>query len=43
MKHVCLLCGYVYDDEVEDVKFEDLPEYYVCPMCGAEKVNFGEM
>ena len=32
MKYKCTACGYIYDDNVEAVKFEDLPdsdiEYY---------------
>ena len=26
MKYVCTICGYIYDDEKEKVKFEDLPD-----------------
>ena len=40
MKYVCGICGYVYDEEEEGVKFEDLPEEYVCPLCGVGKENF---
>ena len=29
MKYVCKVCGFVYDEEVEGVKFEDLPEDYL--------------
>ena len=25
-KYVCLLCGYVYDEEEQGVKWEELPE-----------------
>lgn len=39
-KYKCLLCGYIYDEEVEGVKFEDLPEDWVCPLCGAPKSSF---
>ncbi len=39
MKYECP-CGYVYDDDVEDVKFEDLPDDYVCPICGLAKADF---
>ena len=37
MKYVCTICGYVYDDQVETVKFEDLPDTWVCPTCGVSK------
>jgi len=40
MKYVCQVCGYVYDDEVEDVPFDELPEDWVCPVCGATKDQF---
>ena len=39
-KYVCSLCGYEYDEEVEGVAFEDLPEDWVCPLCGATKDEF---
>lgn len=40
MKFVCQLCGYVYDEAAEGTKFEDLPDDYVCPICGAGKDQF---
>lgn len=42
-KYVCTVCGYVYDDSVEAVKFEDLPDTWVCPLCGVGKDMFEEM
>ena len=47
-KHVCDLCGYVYDptqgDSTTGVKagtsFADLPAEWVCAMCGAKKDVF---
>lgn len=36
-KWVCVVCGYVYDGEIP---FEDLPEDWVCPLCGVDKSNF---
>ena len=36
-KWVCTVCGYVYDGEVP---FEDLPEDWVCPLCGVGKELF---
>ena len=49
-KHVCNLCGWVYDEEAglpeegiaAGTKFEDLPEDFVCPLCGASKEEFSE-
>ncbi|MBT8764304.1 rubredoxin [Desulfohalobiaceae bacterium Ax17] len=47
---VCTICGYVYDPAVGDqesgvaagTKFEDLPDDWVCPVCGATKENFNQ-
>lgn len=48
MKYVCEICGFVYDEEVgapdqgiaPGTKFEDLPDDFVCPVCGVPKENF---
>lgn len=42
-KYVCELCGYIYDEEAEGTKFEDLSEDWVCPLCGASKDMFKKM
>ena len=47
-KWECKVCGYIYDPEMGDPEsdieagtpFEDLPEDWVCPECGAEKDQF---
>lgn len=39
-KYVCAICGYVYDEAVEKIKFDELPDDWVCPLCGAEKSEF---
>ncbi|MDH7506606.1 MAG: rubredoxin, partial [Candidatus Thermoplasmatota archaeon] len=47
-KYVCEVCGYVYDPKIGDpdngikpgTKFEDLPDDWVCPVCGASKEAF---
>ena len=47
-KYVCQVCGYVYDPAKGDpdngvepeTRFEDLPEDWVCPLCGAAKDMF---
>jgi len=46
--HVCETCGYVYDPAQGDpdsgiepgTAFEDLPEDWVCPLCGVGKEDF---
>ncbi len=50
-KWECLVCGYVYDPAVGDpdsdippaTPFEDLPDDWVCPECGAEKDMFEKL
>lgn len=37
----CSVCGYIYDEEEEGVKWEDLPDDWECPVCAAEKSAFG--
>ncbi len=39
-KYRCTVCNWVYDDSKEKVKFSDLPEEWVCPICGAPKSAF---
>jgi len=47
-KYVCDVCGYVYDPAVGDPEngvdpgtaFKDLPDGWVCPVCGAGKDEF---
>ena len=49
-KYVCNVCGWVYDEAAGDeengiaagTKFEDLPEDFVCPLCGVGKEDFSE-
>jgi rubredoxin len=46
--YVCNTCGYVYDPEVGDpdggiapgTPWEDIPDDWVCPTCGADKEAF---
>ena len=40
MKYICQVCGYEYDEQAEGVSFNDLPEDYVCPLCGVGKDKF---
>ena len=47
-KYVCSICGYIYDeatgipesDIAPGTKWEDLPDDWVCPICGATKAEF---
>ena len=38
----CDVCGYEYDEDAEGVKWEDLPEDWVCPLCGVGKDEFSK-
>lgn len=40
MKYKCKVCGYIYDEEKEGVKFADLPDDWKCPICKAPKSQF---
>ncbi|MEA2083729.1 MAG: glutamate synthase-related protein [Thermodesulfobacteriota bacterium] len=33
----CLVCDTVYDEEKEGMKWDDLPDDWVCPVCGSGK------
>lgn len=40
MKYRCKICGYIYDELKEGVKFSDLPDDWKCPTCGVGKDMF---
>jgi len=50
-KYECTVCGYVYDPALGDpengikpgTSFEELPDNWVCPICGVEKDEFKEL
>jgi rubredoxin len=47
-KYVCSVCGYVYDEAegapdagiAPGTKWEDVPDDFVCPLCGVGKDMF---
>lgn len=47
-KYKCLVCGYVYDENEGDASqnvprgttWRQLPEGWVCPLCGVDKSEF---
>lgn len=47
-KYICEVCGYVYDPAEGDstngipagTAFEDLPDDWLCPLCGVGKDQF---
>lgn len=46
--YICIVCGYIYDPAEGDVEngiapgtsFEDIPDDWVCPLCGVGKDEF---
>lgn len=40
MKYTCKICGYVYDEANEPAKWGELPDNWLCPVCGAGKALF---
>ena len=48
MMYVCNTCGYIYDEESGDpdhgvpagTLWENVPNDYVCPLCGVGKDDF---
>ena len=50
-KFECEPCGYIYDTEIGDedggiapkTAFEDIPDDWVCPVCGVGKELFMEI
>lgn len=51
MKYVCDICGYVYDEQVGDPEndvapntaWDDVPDDWVCPLCGVGKDQFSPL
>ena len=49
-RYVCSVCGYVYDEAegapdhgiAPGTRWEDVPEDFVCPLCGVGKDMFEE-
>ncbi|MDD2486737.1 MAG: rubredoxin [bacterium] len=50
-RYVCNVCGYIYNPDLGDPEhgiepgcaFEDLPEDWVCPICGVGKMEFSPL
>lgn len=50
-KYLCEVCGYVYDEADGDpdngvdagTVWEDVPEDWLCPICGVGKEDFPKM
>jgi len=50
-RYVCTVCGYIYDEKEGDSEhgikpgtpFEELPDNWCCPICGADKSLFEKL
>ena len=50
-KYICAICGYIYDEAAgmpsagiaPGTRWEELPEDWTCPLCGASKAEFKEL
>ena len=50
-KWQCFFCGYIYDEAAGDpdggvapgTRWDDIPDDWVCPGCGAGKADFAMM
>ena len=50
-KYRCIICDYIYDPEIGDpdngiavgTSFDDIPDEWLCPLCGVDKTNFESM
>lgn len=48
---ICEACGFLYDEAEGDpdggippgTRFEDIPDNWVCPVCGARKMDFAPL
>ena len=48
-RYICDVCGYIYDEAAGDpdngvaagTKWEDVPDSWVCPLCGVGKDQLG--
>ena len=40
MKYRCPTCGHIYDEEERGVPFSELPDDWICPICGEPKSGF---
>jgi len=50
-KFMCSICKYVYDESkgvpsnniAQDTRWEDLPGYFLCPVCKAPRSKFNPL
>lgn len=50
-KYKCMVCGYIFDEEEGDLSqhvepgtlWENIPDDWVCPVCGVNKSQFEKL
>lgn len=42
-KYICQVCEYIYDEDKEGTRWDDLPDDWVCPICDSDKSLFTRM
>lgn len=42
-KYQCDVCGYIYDEEKEEKKWDELPDDWKCPLCEVDKEQFSKL
>ena len=40
MKYICDVCGWIYDEDEKDVKWDNLPDDFACELCHVGKDQF---
>jgi methylamine---glutamate N-methyltransferase subunit C len=42
-KYICDTCGFIFNEEKEKMKFNDLEDDWKCPHCGVPKKEFRKL
>lgn len=42
-EYKCKKCGYIYNEKRQEEKWQNLNDYWTCPLCETSKSNFEEM
>jgi len=42
-RYECSVCGYVYDEDQEGTRWDELPDDWCCPQCGSDKSLFSRV
>jgi len=42
-QYICDVCQFVYDENFEEKKWDELPNDWFCPFCSASKSDFKKL